>query len=156
MRIAATILLLAAITLNANAQEAVVSSGNYHENANGSISWGLGETVIQTLVNENAIITQGFQQTRLTITSVNEMPDLTFAISAYPNPTHNFVNLKVERENIEGIKYDVYDLNGRTVLKGLMQSNPAQINFSDLRPGVYIIRLSENNKELKTFKVVKK
>jgi hypothetical protein len=156
MKTAAIFVFLVALALGVIAQQAVVSSGNYHENSAGSVSWGLGETVIQTFSTENAIITQGFQQTRLTITSVSEMPGLSFSVTAYPNPTHNFVNLKVERENVEDIKYDIYDLNGRVVLKGIMESNPAQINFSDLRPGVYIIRLTENNKELKSFKVVKK
>ncbi|MCF8370293.1 MAG: T9SS type A sorting domain-containing protein [Bacteroidales bacterium] len=51
---------------NANGQSVspnvVAGSGDFYESANASISWTLGETVIKTLEGQNAILTQGFQQ----------------------------------------------------------------------------------------------
>jgi hypothetical protein len=42
--------------------EIISSSGGYFENTNASLSWTLGETATETLVNGNIILTQGFQQ----------------------------------------------------------------------------------------------
>ncbi|HNV82615.1 MAG TPA: hypothetical protein PKH45_12285, partial [Tenuifilaceae bacterium] len=54
-------LVLLCISTLARGQEAVVSGGNYHSNNSGSVSWGLGEAVIQTFATMDNIITQGFQ-----------------------------------------------------------------------------------------------
>lgn len=137
------------------AQEAVVSSGNFHKNTSGSISWGLGETVIQTFVAGENIITQGFQQTRLTITAVEEIPGLDFTIIAYPNPAHDFVNLKIDREDFKGFRYELFDQNGRILKQGIFENNPVLIPFSDRNSGIYFLRVISSNNELKTFKIVK-
>jgi hypothetical protein len=137
------------------AQEAVVSSGNYHKNTSGSISWGLGESVIQTFVAGENIITQGFQQTRLTITSVEEIPGLDFTIIAYPNPAHDFVNLKIEKDDFTDFRYELFDQNGRILKQGFFESNPIIIPFNDRSAGIYFIRVISSNKELKTFKILK-
>src|SRR5210317_1604377 len=42
--------------------EVNASGGDYHTNANGSLSITIGETVIETFVGANSILTQGFQQ----------------------------------------------------------------------------------------------
>ena len=43
-------------------RDVVASSGDYFENANGSLSWTLGELATETYISGNAILTQGFQQ----------------------------------------------------------------------------------------------
>jgi hypothetical protein len=43
-------------------QSVVSSSGGLHQNAQGTIGWTLGETIINTHTSNNAVITQGFQQ----------------------------------------------------------------------------------------------
>jgi hypothetical protein len=42
--------------------EVISSSGGYFDNTNASLSWTLGEPVIETLTETNAILTQGFHQ----------------------------------------------------------------------------------------------
>ena len=51
---------------NVNAQEIISTSGDYFENTTGSISWTIGESMIETYTNGSEILTQGFQQSRLT------------------------------------------------------------------------------------------
>jgi hypothetical protein len=43
-------------------QQVISSGGNYAVNADISLSWTLGETVIATFVNGDVVLTQGFQQ----------------------------------------------------------------------------------------------
>jgi hypothetical protein len=155
MKRIAIICVIIGLAISLHAQEAVVASGNYHQNASGSISWGLGETAIQTLTAGENIITQGFQQTRLIITSVNELPGIDFTISAYPNPAHDFINLKVDKEDFEKIRYELFDQNGRILKAETFETNPVIISFQGRSAGIYFVRVISGNLELKTFKIVK-
>jgi len=51
-----------ACVFNANAQQVIASSGAYYESENLSLSWTLGEPVIETFSNGDLTLTQGFQQ----------------------------------------------------------------------------------------------
>ncbi len=43
-------------------QEVISTTGEHYENSNGSISWTIGEPVIETLGSNNNYLTQGFHQ----------------------------------------------------------------------------------------------
>lgn len=45
-----------------NAQQVIATSGGYYENENISLSWTVGEPVIETFTGSEVILTQGFQQ----------------------------------------------------------------------------------------------
>ncbi|MDX9848104.1 MAG: T9SS type A sorting domain-containing protein [Tenuifilaceae bacterium] len=146
--------LLLCLSIVAKSQEAVVSGGNYHSNSSGSISWSLGELAIHTLKSGENIITQGFQQTRLAVTSVKEISELTVLITAYPNPTSDHVYLKVEDE-AENLHFEVYNTTGKLLRRGRIETNPVQIPFNDQSSAVYFIRVLQGNIPVKTFRVVK-
>jgi hypothetical protein len=60
-----TILLLLSMTFfisHSYAQQVISSAGNYYQGDNLSMSWTLGETVIETFTGNDIILTQGFQQ----------------------------------------------------------------------------------------------
>ena len=44
------------------------TAGAYSENANGSLSWTIGETVVETVSDGTTTLTQGFQQGNLSVT----------------------------------------------------------------------------------------
>ena len=51
------------ITLTSiSGQEVISSAGEHQENANGSISWTIGEPISETISGADAQLTQGFQQ----------------------------------------------------------------------------------------------
>ena len=151
------LLLTVAITtlsINLWAQQAVVSGGAYHQTDANSISWSLGETAISTLIAGEHIITQGQQQSGLTVTAIDDDTNALFSITAYPNPTSNHVFVRVNGE-IAGLRYEVYSVNGQRTAEGFFDSNPQKIIFNHLSPGVYLIRIRLDKQIVKTFKVVK-
>lgn len=154
IRVLALAVTLTGVSQAIRAQEAVLPGGNFHSNGTSSISWSLGEAVIQTLRSADNIITQGFQQSRLTVTSVKEIPGLKMIISAFPNPTNSYINLKVDGE-IENLTFAVYDISGRVVTQGKMESNPTQVSFDQQSAGVYFIRVLKDNHEVRIFRIVK-
>jgi hypothetical protein len=137
------------------AQEVLTTAGDSYTNANGSVSYTIGEPVIETFTGGNNILTQGFQQTNLLVTSIDEFPGLDYEISAFPNPAAEFVKLKIGKENIAGMQYMLYDLNGNLLIKNTLEGTETEIPFIYLSPAEYILKVSDNNKEVKSFKIVK-
>ncbi len=50
------------LIFRSNAQQVITTAGDYFEGDNFSLSWTLGETVIETFTGNDIIFTQGFQQ----------------------------------------------------------------------------------------------
>ena len=51
-----------AFSFQASAQQVIATAGGYYEGENISLSYTVGEPVIETYTNGNVILTQGFQQ----------------------------------------------------------------------------------------------
>ena len=134
--------------------QAVNSGGTFHQNATGSISWSLGEVATQTLKAGDYIITQGFQQSKLTLTSVFERPGYISLVKAYPNPTSDFIYLEVDGE-VNDLNYAVYDMNGKLLASGQFEENPTRVSFANFGSGLYFVRITKGNLEVKTLRVVK-
>lgn len=150
------LLLLFSISMAGSvAQEAVSSAGNYHENAGISISWTLGETVTETFFSDDYILTQGFQQSYLTVTAIEEWDELDFILTAYPNPASDILNIYAENHQ-EKLSYALFDLQGKMITSGIMAGNNHQITVANLKEGIYFLNITEGNTMLKTFRIVKK
>src|SRR4030043_290832 len=79
----------------AKAQQVVSTAGSHSGNGTVQLSWTIGEPVISTFNNGSNILTQGMHQSKLLIDAIEEIELSGLIISAFPNPTNEFVNLKV-------------------------------------------------------------
>jgi hypothetical protein len=137
------------------AQQVISTAGDYNSGTSNSLSWTLGEGVIETFTGTNVILTQGFQQSKLTITAIKEVPGNSLEISAYPNPTADFVTLKITTESVKNFKYMLYDLYGKLLAEQKLVNSETKIPFNNLASGTYLLKLINNNQDLKVFKIVK-
>jgi hypothetical protein len=143
------------VSISIHAQQVISSTGGTASNGSGTLSFTLGELVIDTRTSGGTTITQGFHQTKLTITAVSELPCLTFSITAFPNPTSDFVTLKTARENNEKLTYGLFDMQGKLLLKGELLQGEAQVPFATFAAATYIIKITKEGKDIKTLKIVK-
>src|SRR5690606_31535185 len=63
-------------------------------------------------------------------------------VKLYPNPTASILNIEFSITDIEKVKFDIFDLNGRlikTVSKENSNKINLQINVEDLQTGTYIL-----------------
>jgi len=148
-------LIFLALFNNTTAQEVISSSGDYQIKSNGSISYTIGEPVIETLKGTDVTITQGFQQSAFIITNIAEFSGLDFDVFAFPNPTDEFVILRIVKDNFTGIEYLLHDISGRLLMKQPLQQAETLIPFSNLAAGNYTLNIILNNFEIKSFKIVK-
>jgi hypothetical protein len=79
------------------------------------------------------------------------------AIKVFPNPTSNFLNIKLN--GLSGDKYqlDIYNLLGKKVYSQQVKANSAGTYRASLpEAGFYMLKLSEGDKPVKVMKIIKK
>ncbi len=141
------------ISLGTNAQQVVSSGGDYFENSTVSISWTLGEPVTETISGGTNILTQGFQQSKLSASEIFTINSDNFEIDLFPNPTENIVNLKTS--NFNNLFYQFSDFNGKLLKEGKIISENTEISVNKLPSAVYFLNVFNNQKLVKIFKIVK-
>ena len=139
------------------AQTAIVASGGNATGSGGSSSYSVGQVVYTNAVGSNGSTNQGVQQPIEVFTLGNDdFPEITLAMSVYPNPTTILVNLNIQNYNSENINYQLFDLNGRSIQNNKILQKETQISLENLSNAIYFLTVSDNNKSLKTFKIIKK
>lgn len=143
-------------TISAQTHEVIAVSGNYSENSNVSLSWTLGEGIIETHENSNIILTQGFQQNSYTITSI-EGKTIEIDISAFPNPTSDLLRIKVGNDVSENLFFELIDISGRTLIIKNLKDNISVFDMQEYVPGNYLLRIrNKENNINKIYKIIKK
>ncbi|MFZ6053211.1 T9SS type A sorting domain-containing protein, partial [Halocola ammonii] len=72
-------------------------------------------------------------------------------IEVYPNPVSDFIQIKGLRN---GRKIDVFNTMGKQVSSIVAENKTEELDFTDLAPGVYFLRISDD-KGVSTFRIVK-
>jgi hypothetical protein len=137
------------------AQEIITPIGDFFTNSSGSMSSTLGEPVNETFSGSLNVLTQGFQQSKLTITSLKELPNLDYTIIAFPNPAKEYVTIKSTSKKNENLLYEIYDNSGKLLKKKQFDGSETQISFCDLKPSDYYVKVISGQKEVKVIKIVK-
>lgn len=136
-----------------NAQEVISSQGNSYSNATHSIDYTIGEPVTATASNGVNDLTQGFHQTNLTITSVEDL-DANISVNLFPNPTSEFVNLTVDK--YEDLTLRLFDASGKLVKELALNQSLTSVKVSEYADGTYLLTLThKEDKKIKTFKIIK-
>lgn len=132
------------------AQEVVSSSGSYQETSNGSLSWTIGESITETLCNGN-VLTQGFQQSRITVTDITEINTRT-NVSIFPNPTNEFV--KVVPSDNKNYTIQLFDINGKLLTENKINKTDNTVNMNEFTNGTYLLKVT-SNLETNTYQIIK-
>lgn len=141
-------------SISLSAQEVISTQGDSYDNGTNTIDFTIGEPVIETVSDGTNDATQGFHQTNLTITNIEDL-DVDFSVNIYPNPAADVINLTIEK--YEKITYQIYDMGGKLVDQSTLTSSTTSLNVSDYPKGTYLLTLIESDKKkLKTYKIIKK
>ena len=140
-----------------NAQEAVLTSGGNASGTNGNVSYSVGQTVYTTNTGATGSVAQGVQQpfeiqTVLGVENFN----INLQLAVYPNPTTNWLQLEVKNTDFKNLSYQLFDLNGRMIYNQKVTAETSTISMEQLPATVYLLKVLDNNKEIKTFKIIKK
>lgn len=64
--------------------------------------------------------------------------------------------LALTNSKLTDLSYVLYDLQGRAVAKGKVDQDATQIRMQHLEGAVYLLKVNQDNQELKAFKIIKK
>ena len=165
------ILLFGLYASSLQAQEVVTTAGSYGETTSGSLSWTVGEPVIETITDGTNTLTQGFQQSKLTVTAINNLKISGIELSVYPNPTTDYIILKLDNSvqtrhalSQQELSYQLYDIHGKLILQKKMTGNKQTIHMQNYKPATYILKIMQakdsSRKDaihcVSTFRIIKK
>ena len=86
----------------------------------------------------------------LNIMSTVGIEDIISHTAIYPNPATDFIIVTdLDNRNLE-----ILDISGKLILSEKINSNRYKLNISSLKPGSYILKLSENNKINSTILII--
>ncbi|HNW68057.1 MAG TPA: T9SS type A sorting domain-containing protein [Bacteroidales bacterium] len=140
-----------------SAQESVNTTGGNALGGGGSASYSVGQVVYATNTGTNGSVAEGVQQPYeiSVVTEIEEAKGINLSILAYPNPTTDYLELKVESEKLKDLSYQLYDMNGKLLQNEKITGNQTNILMSNLAPATYFVKVIQGNKEVKTFKIIK-
>jgi len=142
------------------AQESVNTAGGNASGSGGSSSYSIGQIVYSTQVGTNGSLAQGVQQPFeiSVVTELDEATGISLIFSAYPNPTNNFLILKIDAStlfNNELFNYQLFDINGSLLETKKIESTETNINTINLVTSTYFVKIMRDNLEIKTFNIIK-
>ena len=150
-----SILLLVSIT--SFAQQAMLASAGNATSANGSVSYSVGQVVYTTNTGTTGSVAQGVQQPfEIQTVLGTDNFNINLQMAVYPNPTTNYLQLEVKNTDFSNLTYQLYDLNGRLIANRKITTETSTIEAEQLPTGLFLLKVLDNNKEVKTFKIVKK
>lgn len=156
LKLSALLLLSLGLT-ELHAQESISATGGNASGSGGSVNYSVGQVVYTINTGTNGSVAQGVQQPyEISVsTGLDETNGINLSISAYPNPTVGFLNLKVENYDNTNLWYQLFDMNGKLLETKKLQGNQASIVMNNLLPATYFLKITQENKEVKTFKIIK-
>ncbi len=143
--------------LNAQVLHAGISTaGGNATGTGGSASYSVGQLVYTTATGATGSVAQGVQQP-YEINVISGIEDIygIDLLMAYPNPAVNFLTLKIENNELSSFSYQLYNISGSMIRNAKVTSIETTISMSDLTPSTYFLRILVDNKEVKTFKIIK-
>ena len=138
-----------------HAQTTVHTSGGDASGSGGKISYSVGQMIFTTHKGTNGSIEQGVQHAYDIISGINDAKFITLQCSAYPNPTNDFLTLKIEVQAKMQFMVSLFDPNGKLLLNRQTDASETIIPMEKLVPGTYFLKVYDSKKVIKTFKIVK-
>ena len=138
-----------------NAQEALMVTGTNASSSNGTISYSIGQPFYVSSQGTNGSLSEGVQQPyEISDVLGRDEKDIDLKMKAYPNPTIDILQLYIG--NHENMSFILYDLNGRLLQQGIIRNETTQIDMQGLPQATYFLLIKNKEKEVKSFKIIKK
>lgn len=135
-------------SLQVKAQEVKSSGGGHYKSANTQVSYTIGEPLTNSYTNSNPKVTQGFHQTKITVTGGSIQLASNIEIQFYPNPTTQQIIIE-HHEQKSDFSLKIYNQLGQLIRTETLNTTKSIIDLLSLAQGNYQFIVQD-----KTFKTV--
>lgn len=142
------------LSLNVYSQNNSVTAGGDAEGDNGSVSYSIGQVVYTAAQGSNGNVNQGVQQP-YDVGVVTGIAEIGINLTVYPNPTAGLLTLNIDDEDVTLLSYQLLDASGRLIDSKNILNSVTTISLETFATGVYTLAVSRNNKQVKSFRVVR-
>lgn len=152
-----TVLLLGLGLSGLQAQESINVTGRNASGSGGSSNYSVGQVVYQTHIGTNGSVAEGVQQPFeiSVVTGIEEAKIINLSVSAYPNPTSDYLILSIDEFDVSNLSYLLYDIDGKLLQNEKIARKETNIVMNNLVSAIYIVKIIQGYKEVKTFKITK-
>ena len=148
--------LLLGLGLTAKAQQATTATGGNVSGSGGTVAYSVGQIVYTTNIGTTGSVAQGMQQPyEISIVLGIEDNSIKLELNAYPNPTSNFLTLNLGKAELSTLNFQLYDISGKLIESRKIISSSETITMENLPTATYFLKVTNNNNEVKTFKIIK-
>ncbi len=156
LKLSAVLLLGLGLT-GLQAQESVNATGGNASGSGGSASYSVGQVVYTTNTGTNGSLAQGVQQPYeiSVVTAIEQAKGISLSVTAYPNPTTDYLTLEVKDFELSTLHFQLFDMNGKLLQNEKITGNQTSISMSNLVPANYLVKVIQGDKDVKTFKIIK-
>ena len=145
------------IQTSINAQQTALAASNNATGSGGVASYSVGQIVYTANMGTTGFMTQGVQQPyEISALGTDNFPEMVLKFSVYPNPTIDMLILDIENYDVSNLSYQMIDLSGKIIQTNKITQDKTNIDLSNRVKSIYFVAIIENNKTLKTFKIIKK
>ncbi len=147
---------LLGLGLTTQAQQVSNATGGDATGSGGTVAYSVGQVVYTTNTSISGTVSQGVQQPfEIFSIGINET-GLNISLLVFPNPTADNLTLQVSDYNSEKLSYEVFDMQGKLLNNGQIETQQTQINTGNLASATYFIHvLNKENKKVQSFKIIK-
>jgi hypothetical protein len=137
----------------------LTSDGDFVSGKSATLSWTLGEIVIETYAAEDHYLTQGFQQPFYELMTSLEPETEEFNVHIYPNPATDHVYIDITMgTRLSCYHVEMIDLTGETVYRSELLCDPfhQSISLAHVSSSLVLIRITgESGEILKKGKIIR-
>jgi hypothetical protein len=157
VRVIISIIVLSIGSTTLFAQDVITSSGGKATGVNGTINFSVGQLFYAPVSAPSGSLTPGMQQqfTVSLVTDIAELLEKEDMLSVYPNPTLNFITIRVDHSKDIVLDFKLYNLNGSVVMSGHLTEAHTDIVVQHVQPAIYLLKVFNGSVNVKTFRIIK-
>lgn len=134
-------------------RQVIGSAGGYETQGGYSLSFTVGEPVVETAITGSLVLTQGFQQPDDVSVGINDVVKINMDYSIFPNPTVNQLTVQLSADKVVEVSISLHDMLGRELTelnrKVLVDGvTSQQYDLSNLAAANYMLILSDKEGNL--------
>ena len=140
--------------------EVIATAGDFFLGTNASLSWTLGEPVIESFGEHLQLFTQGFQQAGYMVVATQEIQgDPGYRIELYPVPSTDYVNIVIHAtKSPVGLRLELFDLTGKMVWKRSVETETfsEKVDLTQYPASLFMLKVTNTiDPHIRSFKIVK-
>ncbi len=89
------------------------------------------------------ILTQGFHQSKLSASAIDEIPTPGLVLAVYPNPSNHVLNLRIDEGDYSDLRYSLLSIDGKTLISRQVKSKLTEIDMLVYASGNYLLRVTK-------------